>query len=89
MSQIEKCCSELERRFHTGRTPDDLLMECARKRLMQVYSSENDEFDKLLNKLSVSIDYNSTTDVKKCVRRLLKLTSSNRKILINALRRIY
>lgn len=89
METLTKCCNDLEDRLNNGKTPEELLDQCARERLISIYESENKEFDTLLDKLSVSIDYNAATDVKRCVTKLLRLMNKNRTILTKALRRLY
>ena len=83
------CCEDLERSLHDNKDKNALLTKCAKDKMMTVYKNENIEFDNLLGVLERSIDYNSYVDVKKCVTKLLRLLTSNRKVLIKSLRRIY
>lgn len=71
------------------RSPSELLSQCAKERLTAIYEQENKEFDYLLNKLDRSLDYSAYTDVKRCVTRLLRLTRSNRKMLIRTLKELF
>lgn len=88
-SVILSSCEQLENRLHNCTDKSDLLSSCARGKMIKLYKQENEEFDKLLDTLDRSIDYQSYSDVKKCVTKLLKLLQSNRKTLIRTLRRIY
>jgi hypothetical protein len=89
MADILKCCQDLENRLNNKRSLEQVFNDCARKRLIDLYNQENDEFDRLLNKLDRSIDFNSYSDVKKCVTSLIRLLGKNRKNLNNSLRRLY
>jgi hypothetical protein len=51
MADILKCCQDLENRLNNKRSLEQVFNDCARKRLIDLYNQENDEFDRLLNKL--------------------------------------
>ena len=88
MDTIKEVCSEIFRLYSTDISKDDILKNCARKKLIKIYDSENYEFECLINKLETSVDYNDYTGVKKCVTKLLKLLNMNRKTLILSLERL-
>ena len=86
---IIDCCNQLDSRLHSNISKEELLSTCAKKKMVKLYKQENEEFDKLLDSLDRSLDYESYTDVKRCVTKLLKLLQCNRKTLTKTLRRIY
>ena len=88
MADILKCCKFLENRFELNRSEQDVFNDCARERLISLYNEENKQFDKLLNKLDTSIDYNSYPDVKKCVNGLIRMLGNDRKVLIRTIGRL-
>jgi hypothetical protein len=86
MGDILKCCKEFETLINDRRTTDEIFESCANKRLMNLYKEENKNFDKLLNKLETSIDYNSNVDIKKCVSKLLRMIGNDRRIIMNIIK---
>ena len=85
---IKKSCEDLLSIYTKRETKDDILKKCARKKLINIYNKENNEFTELVNKLEASINYNDYTSVKKCVTRLMKLLGHNRKFLMECLERL-
>ena len=89
MSVIQECYVDINNLFNNGETPCQLFNKCAKVKLEKVYTQETDMFDKLLDELEMNIDYNSITQVKICVSKILRLLSYNRKTLFQTLRRLY
>lgn len=89
MADILKCCKDVEDRFNNKRSLEKVFNDCVRRRLIDLYNKENEEFDNLLNALDKSIDFNSYSDVKKCVTGLIRLIGKSRKNLNSSLRRLY
>lgn len=87
-SVINDCCQELQERLHDVTPRETLLKQCAQKKLMNLYNKENSEFDELLHKLEVYVDYDSPKEVKSCVVKLLRLLSKNRKILFRTIKEL-
>ena len=89
MSTILKdCCDDLMNTVVNGKSKEELMEQCVREKLMQIYERENAEFDEMIDKLERFIDYNSVSQVKYCIKRIKKLLSSNRKQLYKVLRRV-
>ena len=88
MDIIKEVCSEIFNICSNNVNKEDMLRECARQKLFKIYNNENDEFESLLHKLELSVDYNDYTGVKKCATKLLKLLSMNRKTLMISLERL-
>jgi hypothetical protein len=89
MSIIQECYTDINNLFNNEETPCQLFNRCARVKLEKVYTQETDTFDKLLDELEMNIDYNSVTQIKVCVSKILRLLSYNRKTLLQTLRRLY
>ena len=87
-SAINDCCQELQERLQDTTPRETLLKQCAQKKLMNLYNKENSEFDELLHKLEVYVDYDSPKEVKSCVVKLLRLLSKNRKILFRTIKEL-
>ena len=87
-SEILDACKDILSVVNDKRTKDQVLESCAREKMIKVFEEENYEFDSLLNKLEVSIDYNEYNQVKLCVTKLLRLLSKNRKQLIKNIGRL-
>ena len=87
-SEILDACKDILSVVNDKRTKDQVLESCAREEMIKVFEEENYEFDSLLNKLEVSIDYNEYNQVKLCVTKLLRLLSKNRKQLIKNIGRL-
>lgn len=67
---------------------EEFFNRCVWDRMATIYEKENQEYDELINKLEVNIDYHQYNQVKVCVRKLLKLLSRNRKSLISSMERL-
>ena len=87
-SAINDCCQELRERLQDTTPRETFLKQCAQKKLMNLYNKENSEFDELLHKLEVYVDYDSPKEVKSCVVKLLRLLSKNRKILFRTIKEL-
>lgn len=61
---------------------------CVWERMANLYERENEEYDELLGKLEMNIDYCQYNQVKVCVRKLLRLLSKNRRSLIQNIERL-
>ena len=57
--------------------------------MLKVCDIEDKEFDKLLRKLEVNLNCQDMTNFKKCVVGLVRLQNRNKRILYDALGRIY
>ena len=89
MNIIQECYNDMNTIFNNDETSHQLFNRCARAKLEKVYEQETDTFDKLLEDLEMNIDYNSVSQVKVCVSKILRLLSYNRKVLFRTLRRLY
>lgn len=87
-SVITNCCDTLEKRLNSDVSRDDFFLSCVQKKLNRIYEKENDDYDNLLHKLEVYIDYDDPQGVKQCVVKILKLLSKNRKNLLNTLKEL-
>lgn len=88
MTVIDEICADLSSIVSSNECRDDIINRCARDRLLNIYTQENEEFDNMINKIEENINYNNYNGVKRCVSRLLKLMTSNRKTLLNTLERL-
>ena len=88
MTIIEDACRDILDIVNDRRTDTQVFNDVARDRLFTIYNKEDKEFNDLLDRLEVSVDYNEISQVKKCVTKILSLLSKNRKILVKTLRRI-
>ena len=87
MSIIEESCKELLS-IYDDCNRDKMLKTVARKKLIRIYEQENEEFETLLDKLDKAVDYSDVSNVKKCVTKLMRLLSMNRKTLMNSIERL-
>lgn len=87
-SPLMKCCRELLTDVVGGCDKETLMTNCIREKLSTIYARENAEFDEMLDKLDRYIDYNSETQVRKCINRITKLLSRHRKQLFKVLRKV-
>ena len=69
--------------------PSEIFDECAKEKMLKVCDIEDKEFDKLLRKLEVNLNCQDMTNFKKCVVGLVRLHNRNKRILYDALGRIY
>lgn len=83
---ILSCCDRLEAVINDKTDNEKFFDLCVQKKLTVIYEKENKDFDDLLNKLEVYVDYNDVEQVKKCVVKLLRLLSKNRKSLLKTLK---
>ena len=83
---ILMCCDRLEAAITDETDSEKFFDMCVQEKLTIIYEKENKDFDDLLNKLEVYVDYNNVEQVKKCVVKLLRLLSKNRKSLIKTLK---
>ena len=88
MSIISDACADIMSVVNDNRTKQEVLEDCAKEKMVKIFDQENAEFDSLLNKLEISIDYNEYNQVKLCVTKLLRLLSKNRKQLIKNIGRL-
>lgn len=88
-SDILIVCEELNTLVNDNRPKSDILDNCAKIKMIRVFEDESKEFDNLLKKLEINIDYNNYSQVKVCVTKLLKLLSNNRKHLLKNIGRLY
>ena len=88
MNTIIDACNDIMSVVNDNRTKQEVLEDCAKEKMIKIFDQENAEFDSLLNKLEISIDYNEYNQVKSCVTKLLRLLSKNRKQLIKNIGRL-
>ena len=88
MNTIIDACNDIMSVVNDNRTKQEVLEYCAKEKMIKIFDQENAEFDSLLNKLEISIDYNEYNQVKSCVTKLLRLLSKNRKQLIKNIGRL-
>lgn len=87
-SIILNCCETLENRLNSNMTKEDFFISCVKDKMNKIYNRENEDYDTLLRKLEVYIDYNDPQGVKQCVVKILKLLSKNRKVLLHTLKEL-
>ena len=87
-SVIIDACNDILSVVSDDRTKEEILADCARDKMMHIFDEENKEFDSLLRKLEINLDYNEYNQVKICVTKLLKLLSKNRKQLFSNIERL-
>lgn len=81
-------CDRLEKRINNPISKQDFFNSCVQKKLSFIYKRENDDFDSVLHKLEVYVDCDDFEQVKKCVVKLLRLLSKNRKTLLRTLKEL-
>lgn len=87
-SIILDCCNTLEKRLNSGISKDEFFISCVKDKMNKIYNKENEDYDSMLRKLEVCIDYNDPQGVKQCVVKILKLLSKNRKVLLHTLKEL-
>lgn len=87
-SIILRCCETLESRLNSSMSKEDFFISCVREKMNKIYNKENEDYDMMLRKLEVYIDYNDPQGVKQCVVKILKLLSKNRKVLLHTLKEL-
>ena len=78
----------MEERLNSNVSKEDFFQSCVQKKLNRIYEKENDDYDNLLHKLEVYVDYNDPQGVKQCVVKILKLLSKNRRTLFDTLKEL-
>lgn len=83
-------CDELIQFMYKNKdiSKDKFLEQCVVERNMSIYDKQNKDFDTSLEKLDAIIDYYDENQVKKYCNKLLALSASSRKALINTLGRL-
>ena len=61
---------------------------CVWDRMSSIYEKEDNEYDELISKLEMNIDYHQYNQVKVCTRKLMRIISRNRKHLIATIERL-
>lgn len=87
-SIILDSCNELEKRLNSKQSKKEFFDSCVQKKIEKIYNRENEEYDMLLHKLEVYIDYNEPKQVEKCVSKILSVLKRNRKSLFNILKEL-
>lgn len=86
---MEDCDHLIEFFYKNKDIPKDKFLEqCVVERNMNIYNKQNEDFDASLAKLDAMIDYYDENQVKKYCNKLLALSASSRKALINTLGRL-
>lgn len=86
---MEDCDRLISVLYDNRNIPKDKFLEkCVVERGMSIYDKQNDDFDMSLRKLDSMINYLDENQVKKYCKKLLSLSASSRKALINTLGRL-
>lgn len=84
---VIEACDRLEKRLDLNRTQEEVFESCVQIKLSKMFEKEDKEFDNLITKLEKSVDYNSLSDVKKCVVRIHTMLARYRKVMSLSIRR--
>lgn len=86
---MEDCDHLISVMYNNMNIPKDKFLEnCVVERGMTIYDKQNADFDLSLKKLDSMINYLDENQVKKYCKKLLSLSASSRKALINTLGRL-
>jgi hypothetical protein len=56
---LKDCCDDLMNTVVNGQSKEELMEQCVREKLMQIYERENAEFDEMIDSLFVVITLSS------------------------------
>lgn len=86
---IDVCDDMLEFLYTTKNMTDDQFFDiCVREKTSSLLERNGQQFNDLLNKLDSGIDYSDSTQVKKCITKLIRMSSRNRANFRSILRRM-
>lgn len=81
-------CNHILSNLNDKTSKDVFFNNCVQEKLTKMYSVADSEYDTILHKLEIGIDYNDYTQVKKCVVKIMRLMTKNRKALLDTLERL-
>ena len=85
---ILESCKQLLNEISDSTDRKEFFDKCVWDRMSTIYEKEDTEYDDLIGKLEMNIDYHQYNQVKVCIRKLMKIISKNRKHLIATIERL-
>jgi hypothetical protein len=85
---ILESCTRLFSEITDNVDRKEFFDRCVWDRMSTIYEKEDSEYDDLIGKLEVNIDYHQYNQVKVCIRKLMRIISRNRKHLITTIERL-
>lgn len=85
---ILESCMELFNNITDNMDRKEFFDRCVWDRMSSIYEKEDNEYDELISKLEMNIDYHQYNQVKVCIRKLMRIISRNRKHLIATIERL-
>lgn len=88
MLDIEQICKDFDNALDIPITKKQLLTKCASNKLTNLYMSQSDEFDVLLDELERDIDMDDINATRKAIKKLSKTLTHSREHLIAVMERM-
>lgn len=88
MADILSICKNLERQLNTTDTKADILTKCVSNKLTNLYNTQSQQLDDILEELSNSIDTKDIDYTYRVIRKLSKCLSNNRAQLIGLIEEV-